>query len=590
MSIKGILHNFLIWRIKHITTYQFLLILSGLTGILAGLAAVSLKEVTHDIQIFLLKNTSRDFIKVFYPAFGIMVTVILSRYFWKERLGHGVTSVLFGISQKSSLLERDKIYNRWILSAITVGFGGSVGLEAPIVLIGAAIGSNLGQLMHMNYRQRTILIGCGAAGAIAGIFNSPITGVIFASEVILAGVSFSSFVPLLIAAVTGSIISISLLGDDILFSIKSTDPFLAEDSLYYVLLGAVCGVVSVYFTRTMYYVEAKIKEVKNYILRAIIGGTILGIIIFVFPQIYGEGYETITLLLKGDLDEVMSVTLFSELDYKLPFLMLFLFFIILIKPVATALTIGSGGSGGIFAPSLFLGGVTGFLFAVSVNLVIGEQVISLSNFTLVGMSGIMSGVLRAPLTAIFLIAELTGGYTLFVPLMIVSTIAFTTSSYFEKYSLYTKKLIERGQYVPFDKDRQLLNSIQMRTLIETDLHTVRPDQSLEDLVTVVKKSKRNIYPVVNDAGELEGVVTLDDIRNEMFDTELQKSTTVSGYMHKAPANVSLKDTMRQVMNKFERTGAWNLPVIDDNKYVGFLSKSRIFSAYRSKLRHDNRLA
>jgi CIC family chloride channel protein len=588
MKINQILLNFLIWRIKHIKTHNFTMILSAIIGAMAGLAGVVLKETVHFIQHFLIHGGHVEFNKYliyFYPLVGIVITVMITRYYWGEKLGHGITDILFAISQKSSIIARGKMYSRMIASAITIGFGGSAGLEAPIVVTGSAIGSNIARLMHLDYKNRTILIGCGAAGAIAGIFNSPIAGVIFSSEVILAGLGFASFIPLLIAAVCGSLVSLSLLGDDILFSFNLKDPFLATDTPYFILLGVLTGLVSVYFTRMMYFVDARITKVKNYAIRGTIGGLLLAITIFFLPPIYGEGYDTIKLLLEGKEAQLTFQHLFT-LDYSNPvWLIVFLVGIIFLKPVASALTIESGGSGGIFAPSLFLGGVVGFLFAFLINY-LSPANISLSNFALVGMCGVMSGVLHAPLTAIFLIAEITGGYTLFVPLMLVSAIAFSTISYFEKYSIYTKRLIERGDYQPHDKDKQLLSGMKLKKVIEKDLITVKPYHKLNDLVRVVRKSRRNIFPVVDDLGQLVGIITLDDIRDIMFDEEARNEIQISSIMTDPPAFASSKDSMQSVMNTFEITGAWNLPVIDDGKYMGFVSKSRIFNTYRTKLKKD----
>ncbi len=588
MKFNQILLNFLIWRIKHIKTRNFTMILSAVIGAIAGLAAVLLKETVHLIQHYLLEGehaSVNNYLIYFYPLIGIMITVILTRYYWKDKLGHGVTDILFAISQKSGIIVRGKMYTRMITSAITVGFGGSVGLEAPIVVTGSAIGSNIGRLMHLDYKNRTLLIGCGAAGAIAGIFNSPITGVIFSSEVILAGLGFATFIPLLIAAVCGSLVSHALLGDDILFSFALKDPFFATETPYFILLGVLCGLISVYFTRLTYFVEHQITKLKNYAIRGMIGGLLLAIIIFFFPPIYGEGYNTIKLLLNTNESDMVFQSIFS-LNYDNPWVFaLFMFGVIFFKPIASSLTIESGGSGGIFAPSLFLGGVVGFIFAYTINH-ISPVNISLSNFTLVGMCGVMSGVLHAPLTAIFLIAEITGGYTLFVPLMLVSAIAFSTISYFEKYSIYTKRLIERGDYIPHDKDKQLLSGIKIKKVIEKDLMTIRPNQKLSDLVKVVRKSRRNIFPVVDEEEKLVGIITLDDIRDMMFDEVARENTLVSSIMCDPPAFISSSDSMQSVMNTFEITGAWNLPVINEGKYVGFVSKSRIFNTYRTKLKKD----
>jgi len=564
------------------------MILSAVIGAIAGLAAVVLKQAVHLIQHFLLRGDHADmnnYLIYFYPLIGIMITVLITRYYWKEKLGHGITDILFAISQKSGILVRGKMYSRMITSAITVGFGGSVGLEAPIVVTGTAIGSNIGRLMHLDYKNKTLLIGCGAAGAIAGIFNSPITGVIFSSEVILAGLGFATFIPLLIAAVCGSLVSLALLGDDILFSFILKDPFIASDTPFYILLGILCGLISVYFTRFTYFVDQKITKIKNYAVRGMIGGLLLAIIIFFFPPIYGEGYDTIKLLLNANESDMVFQSFFA-LNYSNPLVFaLFMLGVVFFKPIASSLTIESGGSGGIFAPSLFLGGVLGFLYAFSINY-ISPSDISLSNFTLVGMCGVMSGVLHAPLTAIFLIAEITGGYTLFVPLMLVSAIAFSTISYFEKYSIYTKRLIERGDYIPHDKDKQLLSGMKIKKVIEKDLISINPNQKLSDLVKIVRKSKRNIFPVVDDDEKLVGIITLDDIRNMMFDEAVREEIVISSIMSDPPAFVSSNESMQSVMNTFEITGAWNLPVLKDGKYIGFVSKSRIFNTYRTKLKKD----
>ncbi|NJN27356.1 MAG: chloride channel protein [Cyclobacteriaceae bacterium] len=588
MKNNQILLNFLIWRIKHINTQNFTMMLSVVIGVIAGVAAVTLKEAVHLIQHFLMQGAHAEvnnYLIYFYPLIGIVATVLITRYYWKEKQGHGITDILYTISQKSSIIQGAKMYSRMITSAITVGFGGSVGLEAPIVVTGSAIGSNVARIMHLDYKNRTILIGCGAAGAIAGIFNSPIAGVIFSSEVILVGLGFASFIPLLIAAVSGSLVSMFLHGDDILFSYVLKDPFVAANTPYYILLGVLCGLISVYFTRFTYYVDEKITKIKNYIVRGVVGGLLLAIIIFFFPPIYGEGYDTIKLLLNSNESEMAFQSIF-KFNYSNPLVFLaFMVGVIFLKPIASSLTIESGGSGGIFAPSLFLGGVVGFVFAFTVNYISPES-ISLSNFTLVGMCGVMSGVLHAPLTAIFLIAEITGGYTLFIPLMLVSAISFSTISYFEKYSIYTKRLIERGEYVPHDKDKQLLSGIKLRKVIEKDLITVKPYEKLSDLVNAVRMSKRNIFPVVDDDGQLVGIITLDDIRDIMFDEEARNEILISSIMNDPPASISSKDRMQSVMNTFEISGAWNLPVIDEGKYIGFVSKSRIFNTYRTKLKKD----
>lgn len=587
--MNNLLVKILVWRLKHIRDKTFVLILSGIIGIVVGFAAVTLKETVHLLQNFLRKGFEieyANYLFVGYPFIGILLTFLVVKYIFKEQLGHGITSILYSISKKSSLVSRMKMVSRMFTSALTVGFGGSVGLEAPIVVTGSAIGSNVGSWMHLNYKKKTILIGCGAAGAISAIFNSPVAGAIFALEIILSEVTLAGFIPVLIASVSASLVSLSLLGDDVLFSFKLKDSFSTTDTLFYIVLGVICGLISVYFTRVTFWVEGKINKLKAGWKKVFVGGLALGIIIFVFPPIYGEGYDTIKHLLAGEEANVLNSSLFFSRIENITLLLVFLVGVILIKPVASAITIGSGGSGGIFAPSLFIGGVIGFVFATGINLFLGYN-ISVSNFTLVGMSGVMSGVLHAPLTAMFLIAEITSGYELFIPLMLVAAIAYTTSTFFEKHSLYTKHLIERGDLIKYDKDRQVLSLIDIKKIIEKDLLTINPEATLGELTELVKVSKRNIFPVVNEEGELEGIVTLDDIRDVMFDTEKRNAMLVKSIMRTPPAEVAPHESMQSVMSKFEVTSAWNLPVIENGKYIGFLSKSRIFNTYRTKLKQQN---
>ncbi len=586
MGYSKLLMRLLVWRLKTISDSNFTLIMAGIIGLISGLAAVVLKSTVHFIQSVLENNidlTGFNYLYLAFPLIGILITVIVARYVLKEHLGHGITQILYAISKNSSVLRKTQMYSRMITSAITVGFGGSVGLEAPIVVTGSAIGSNFGRLVHLDYKKRTLLIGCGAAGAISAIFNSPITGVIFAIEVIMTEVKISKFIPILIASVCGQLVSISLLGEDILFSFRLTDSFKASDAPYYLLLGMFCGMISLYFTRIMYWIEQLIRNINESFSRALIGGLGLAIIIFTFPPIYGEGYESIKDLLAGRELDLFDRTIFEPWADNQFVLMAFLFAVLLVKPMATALTIGAGGSGGIFAPSLFMGGVAGFFFTQIIIFIIPGTSISASNFTLVGMCGVMSGVLHAPLTAIFLIAEITGGYVLFVPLMLVSAISYSTISYFEKHSIYTKKLIEKGDLIQYDRDRIVLSLIDLKKVMEKDLLKVHPEATLGEMVELVKKSKRNIFPVVNENQELEGIVTLDDIREIMFDNEKHNDIIIKAIMQRPPAFVTPQEKMQSVMNKFELTQAWNLPVIEDGKYLGFVSKSRIFNAYRTKL-------
>lgn len=583
--MRDLLVKFLIWRIKNVSDRNFILLLAGVVGLLSGLAAVILKQTVHWIQGFLTRDFDvqyANYLYLSYPLVGVVLTYLVAKYLLRTTLGHGITNILYDISKNSSKIQPGRMFSRMVTSAITVGFGGSVGLEAPIVVTGSAIGSNIGQLLHMSYKQRTVLIGCGGAAAIAGIFNSPVAGVIFAIEVILTDVTVATFIPILIAGVFGSLISLLLVGEDVLFSFKLTDPFVAMDVPFFILLGLVTGLFAVYFTRISYKVEDIVRKIKNNWHKAVLGGITLGFIIFIFPPIYGEGYDTLKILLGVDEGKVLNNSLFFNEINNPVFILVFMLGVLFLKPVASALTISSGGSGGIFAPSLFVGGVAGFAFATLANEFLGVD-LSVKNFVLVGMCGAMSGILHAPLTAIFLIAEITSGYTLFVPLMLVSAISFNATSYFEKYSFYTKHLIEQGDLIQHDKDRQVLSLINIGKLVEKDLLVIHPEAKLGDLVDLVQKSQRNIFPVVNEENILLGVVTLDDIREIMFDREAQDYVLVKSLMHSPPSSVSAHENMQSVMNKFEVTGAWNLPVIDEGKYIGFVSKSRIFNSYRKKL-------
>ena len=567
----------------------FILILSGCIGIFSGIAAVLLKTGVHTIQNFLTEDfypSYANFMYILYPLIGITTAFLLGKYVLKDFGGHGIPDVLFSISKKSSLLPRVKIFSRVLTSSFTVGFGGSVGLEAPMVMTGSAIGSNVGALMHLNAKKRTLLIGCGAAGAISAIFGAPIGAVIFAIEVILMEISTASFIPLLIASVTGSLTSMLLIGEDSLFNFNLKDSFQATHMPYYLLLGIISGLVSLYFSKMVVATERLMGALGSHWMRITYGGAFLGFMVFLFPPIYGEGYQTLNVLIDGNATEVLEKSLFFSSLGETKTLLLFLIGIILLKPIASAITIGAGGSGGIFAPSLFVGGITGFVFAYSNNLLGIHLDLPIAHFVLVAMCGVMAGVQHSPLSAILLIAEITGGYELFVPLMFVSAISFITKTYFQKHSVYTLQLKAQGKYLPETKDEELLDNISITQVIEKDLLPIHPDAQLTDLIELVKLSKRNIFPVVDSAQVLQGIVTLDDIRHIMFDAEKQKIVRVKQLMHSPPEILFSSENMQSAMEKFERSGAWNLPVVDNNQYLGFVSKAKIFNAYRKKLQRQ----
>jgi CIC family chloride channel protein len=568
------------------STQTFILILSGVIGVLSGLAAVILIELVHGIQHFLTEDFYTEyanFMYIVYPLVGISAAYLVGRYLFKDIGGHGIPDVLFNISKNKSLIPRVKTYSRVITSALTVGFGGSVGLEAPMVVTGSAIGSNIGSVMHLNAKKRTLLIGCGAAGAISAVFGAPIGAVIFAIEVILMEISTASFIPLLIASVMGSLTSMILIGDESLFNFNLQDSFTAAHMPYYLLLGIFCGLVSLYFSRMIRSTEKAMADLGSQSMRLLYGGAFLGFMIFFFPPIYGEGYATLNLLIEGNSDQLLNKSpFFSSIDNPY-FVLIFLGFIILLKPIASAITIGAGGSGGIFAPSLYVGGILGFGFAYAKNMMGFHIPLPLAHFTLVAMCGLMSGVQHAPLSAIFLIAEITGGYELFVPLMFVSAISYITTSYFQKDSLYKIQLKDQGKSLPESQDEELLELIDLSQVIERDLLPIHPEAKLRDLIDLVKISKRNIFPVVDDQKILCGIITLDDIRDIMFDTSKQNTILIRELMHSPPEILLVTEKMQNAMEKFESSGAWNLPVIENGKYLGFVSKSRIFNAYRKKL-------
>lgn len=562
------------------------MLLSILIGFVSGIAASVLKVFTHEIRhrvIESLDNTS-DYLLFFgLPIAGILLTVIFVNTAIRERIGHGVSSVLFAISRRKGIMKPHKMYSSVIGSALTVGFGGSVGLEAPVVSTGAAIGSNIARIFRLDHRYVVLLIGCGASGAIAAIFNAPIAGVIFALEVLMLDLTTASLVPLLLASVTGTITAKMLMGESVLFSFEIADKFQVADTPFYILLGLMCGLISVYFGRVDMFVETTLTKVRNNYLRVIAGGCALGALIYFFPPLFGEGYVSIKSMLNGHGYELLENSRFSIFDEEQGFFLLFVFILIFLKVIAAALTLGSGGIGGIFAPSLFVGGVTGYFFSGLINYAQRSVHISQSNFTLVGMAGVMAGVLHAPLTSMFLIAEITSGYQLIVPLMMTASIAYITSKYFDAHSVYTKKLAKKGHLLTHHKDRTVLTLMALKDVIENDFIKINPDMTLGELVKVVAQSKRNIFPVVNSEGHFLGIVLLDDIREIMFNPELYAEIKVEHIMNPSPGLLQEDFSMEQVMHIFTQTGAWNLPVLQDNRYIGFVSKSKMFSHYRKLL-------
>lgn len=578
---------FLIWRVKHLKHKQFIYILSVVIGLLSGLAAVILKNLAHWVELLLISTDLEDVSDLtlfFTPLIGIFLAVFVTKTLIKANIGHGIPNVLYAISKGNANMSKKGMYASALTSVLTVGFGGSVGLEGPSVGTTASIGSNLGQLLKLNYKTKVLLMACASSGAIASLFKAPIAAIVFSLEVIMIDLSAVSLIPLLLSTIAANLTSRLFLGEEVLFHFELMEDFDASKTIFYVLLGMVSGLVSVYFTRSYFFIGSWMDRLKNGYVKALVGGSIVGALIYIFPPLYGEGYSTVNLLIQGEENLMLNnIHFIPNLD-EFWIVMLVLFAIIVFKTLATVLTLKSGGVGGIFAPALFLGAGTGYTFSKLVNAVTGTY-LSSSNFTLVAMGGLMAGVLQAPLTGIFLIAELTGGYDLFLPLMITSSIAFITVKYSTPYSIYTRQLAKRGELLTHHKDRAVLTLMNLKNEVETNFIRMKPYQSLGDLVKAIAKSDRNLFPVVDDENLFLGVVTLNDARKVMFEQEKHGKIKVHELMTSAPEFIYRTDNMEEVMRKFDHCGAWNLPVIDSHgKYIGFVSKSKLFSAYRKRLK------
>ncbi len=586
MAKQSVFGKFLIWRIKNISDKQFMLIASIVVGLAAGLSAVVIKNSVYFIRKGITYGFSgqyQNYLYFIYPAIGILIVVIFVKYILKKHVGHSITGVLYAISQKNSIIKPHNIYSSLIGSVITVGFGGSVGLEGPTVATGSAIGSNIGRLLRINHRQITLLLGCGCAGAISAIFKAPIAGILFTLEVLMLDLTMYSLVPLLLSSAAATLISYFFLGQDVLYPFDVKEHFIIANLPLYIVLGILTGFVSVYFSKIYMSVGRLFDRFETWYKKLIFGGLVLGILIFFMPALYGEGYEAINYCLNGNYSYLFHNSMFYDYRENIIAIMLLFGSIVVFKVIATAATFGSGGMGGIFAPALFMGANTGFLFAIACNK-LGFVHISESKFALVGMAGLISGVLHAPLTAIFLIAEITGGYALFMPLIITATISYATIKYFESNSVYTKLLSERKQLITHDKDKSVLSMMKINDLIETDFKTVNQDATLGGLVRVVAESQRNIFPVVDEANNLLGIVTMDDIRRIMFDPEMYDTTFVRDLMFMPETVVDPYESMEEVAGKFQSSGKYNLPVVEDGKYAGFISRANLFSSYRKMLK------
>lgn len=585
---KSLLRKFLIWKYKHISERQFIFILSILVGFLAGMGTVVLKNLTHYIRLLFeldFFNNYQNSLYFIFPIIGLFLVYVIKQIWLKKHIGHGISSTLYAISKLNGIIPRYNIYAALITAPLTAGFGGSVGLQGPAVSVGSALGSNAARLFHMNTKTRMLLIGCAAAGAMASMFKAPIAAIIFAVEIFSLDIAFTSLVPLLLASASAVVTSYMFLGTDVLLRFELTDKFVVNDIPFYILLAVVTALASVYFSKVFFGITNFFKQFKSRAVRLLIGGLAIGTMLYFIPPLYGEGYGIMNNLLKGDHLAAIGTTPF-DLDLSNIWIIIGLLIGIgVFKAVAMTTTFGAGGVGGVFIPTLVMGNVLGNVFAKIINNIGLDFQVSESNFTLIGMTGLMAGVLHAPLTAIFLIAEITGGYELFVPLMIVSAISFSITKYYISHSIYTLKLAERGELMTHDKDQNVLMVLDINKIIETNFIILKPEMKLRDILkNAVAKSSRNHFPVVNDNHEFLGVIRLDDIRHIMFDSDLYDKVDASSIMHADAGIIDYNnDSMNDIMEHFKTSGAWNLPVIKDGKYYGYISKSKLLTAYRRQL-------
>ena len=596
MKEKGLFFKDLIHHLRRFLgkfpEKNVMMILSLVVGIFCGLAAVVLKlaiEFIHHHLISLSDKGAYNVLNLIYPGIGMLLAMLFVRYVVKDNIGHGVTKVLQAVSKNESKIKAHNMWTSMIASSVTIGFGGSVGAEAPIVYTGAAIGSNVARYMGLSYKNMTILLGCGAAGAVAGIFNAPLAGVLFTLEILLFNISMSSILPLLLSTISATVVSYIFLGMQPPFEC-TLSPFSMGNIPFYILLGLFCAAFSVYFTRTTLWLEDKIKSIKKPFARWAISASCLGLLIFLFPPLFGEGYSNLRELLNGGMINLEGQTVLAFFMHSAWTVPVFFLMVLLLKVFSMSFTNAGGGVGGTFGPTLFIGAIAGFVVSRTINLIGGGLVVPEQNFVLVGMAGLMAGVMQAPMTAIFLIADMTGGYELLIPLIITATISYAATRTIEPYSIYTKRIAKAGELLTHDSDQAVLTLLKTNDLIETDFMTIRIDSTMRELVDAVAQSKRNIFPVVDSKNHFQGYVSLEDIRSVMFKYDSYDSLHVYNFMKSAPAYVYVNERMDRVMSKFEQTEAWNLPVVtEDRTYVGFVSKSKIFSSYREQLKqvsHD----
>lgn len=584
IQLRTLLQNTLKWVSERITQRNYQILVAIAIGIVAGLAAVAMKFSVAAVREWMYGNdpTHGNFGFVFFPIIGILLTRLYIRYGLKRKLDIGFPGLLYSLSRKKASLPRSDIYAHTISSSLTVGLGGSVGLEAPIVRTGSAIGSNLAKLLGVERKKQILFLACGASAGMAAIFNSPVAAVIFAFEVLITDIALPAFIPLLISAATGAVVARFFYFEP-LFYLPAQD-WSVEAIPLFILTGVLCGLYSTYLIRSLPFFEGLIKKVKPIGLRLGLGGLLLGLLIFAMPPLFGEGYGTVNQLFQGNYTDLIETTVIYPLGkYGIWVIIGFAVLILLAKPIATGFTLALGGNGGVFAPSMFAGGILGFIAASAFNQ-LGFIQAPVADFVAVGMAGILSGVIKSPLTAIFLIAEITGGYSLFVPLMIVVAISYFVTYYFEPQSIFTKVMYQQGIWAPsHEKDKVILQNMDLGALVENNFSTLRPEQTLGEFVHIIAQSSRNLFPVVDTQGRFLGIVLLDDVREIMFRPEKYDAVIVSELMHQPPAILRHDEPMDSVMDKFERNQAWNLPVVQDGKYLGFVSKSTILGQYRELL-------
>ncbi len=586
-STKERISDWLLGRVKGLSNRQMMVLLAVIVGVLAGLGTYLFEMLLYGIRSALVTWFPVDrahFLYLIYPAAGIVLATLFVKYIVKDEISEGVTRVLYAMSRRDSRIAPHNCWTSIVGGATTIGFGGSVGPEAPIVLTGAAIGSNVGKLARLNYKELTLLLCCGAGAAVAAIFKAPITGVVFVLEILMLDITASSIIPLLVSSVSATTVALVFRGFDPILSItlSSSDVFVIHQIPLYVLLGVCCGLMSYYFTSMNSKVGAFVKGVQSQYRRWALGGVVLGVLIFIFPPLYGEGYEALTALMHGNVPDLFDNSLFFRFRHVEWVELIYVTAVMFFKVIAMATTNAAGGVGGTFAPSLFVGAFMGAIVALACNTLLDWN-ISVVSFTLVGMAGVMAGVMKAPLTSIFLIAELSNGYGLFIPLMIVASISFAVDYTLDRDSIYTKQLRQRGELLSHDKDSSVFVFLRLEDLMETDFVRIKENFTLGDLVGIISSAHRNIFPVIDNFGHLLGVVQLDDLREDMFKREMWGRPVID-YMRQPPYKILEHEQVQSILPRFEENHTWMLPVVDrDNRYLGFISKSRILNAYREAL-------